>query len=102
MRFQEISRFVPDVVVTDMNLPDLSGKDLVVALSSQGIEAPVIVISHQGMEGDLIQAFRLGANDFLIWPVREAEVVLAVERVLKQVRSRRERETYGPPAQANK
>ena len=49
--------------------------------------------SHrEGMESDIIHAFRLGATDFLYWPIREAEVVAAVERVLRQVRSRRERE----------
>jgi DNA-binding response OmpR family regulator len=88
---QEIQRFAPDVIITDIALPDLSGKDLLVALNSQGVEAPVIVIGPKGMESDLFQAFRLGATDFLIWPMREAEVVAAVERVMKQVRTRRER-----------
>jgi transcriptional regulator with GAF, ATPase, and Fis domain len=41
---------------------------------------------------DVIQAFRLGAADFLSWPAREAEVHAAVERVMNQVRNRRERE----------
>jgi two-component system NtrC family sensor kinase len=90
---QEASRYSPDIIIANLNLPDLSGKDLLVALASQGMEAPVIVIAQKGMEGDLVQAFRLGATDYLLWPVREAEVVSAVERVLKQVRSRRERET---------
>lgn len=90
---QEVNRFLPDVIVADLVLPDLSGKDLLVAFSSQGVEVPVIIISQKGMESDLIQAFRLGATDYLIWPMREAEIVSAVERVLKQVRSRRERET---------
>lgn len=90
---QEIRRFAPDIIITNIALPDLSGKDLLVALNSQGVEAPVVVIAPKGMESDLIQAFRLGATDFLIWPMREAEVVAAVERVMKQVRTRRERET---------
>jgi DNA-binding response OmpR family regulator len=90
---QEAGRYAPDVIITDLNLPDLSGKDLLVALNSQGIHAPVVIIAHKGMENDLIQAFRLGATDYLIWPLREAEVVSAVERVIKQVRARRERET---------
>jgi two-component system NtrC family sensor kinase len=34
----------------------------------------------------VIQAFRLGAADILLWPARDAEVVSAVERVLSQVR----------------
>jgi signal transduction histidine kinase/DNA-binding response OmpR family regulator len=82
----------PDVVIVNMDLPGLSGKDLLVALSSQQINCPVIVIAEEGMEGDVIQAFRLGASDYLTWPVREAEVVSAVERALGQVRARHERE----------
>jgi two-component system NtrC family sensor kinase len=90
---QEAGRFSPDIIITNLNLPDLSGKDMLVAMNSQGISAPVIVIAQKGMESDLIQAFRLGATDYLLWPMREAEIVSAVERVLKQVRARRERET---------
>lgn len=90
---QEAARFAPDVIITNINLPGLSGKDLLVALASQGMDIPVIVISEKGGEGDVIQAFRLGAVDYLTWPVREAEVVSAVERVLRQVRDRKERET---------
>jgi two-component system NtrC family sensor kinase len=90
---KEAPRFAPDIVITNLSLPDLSGKDLLVALNSQGLNAPVVVIANKGMESDLIQAFRLGASDYLLWPVRETEVVTVVERVLKQVRARRERET---------
>lgn len=89
---QAVIRFSPDVIIANLDLPGLSGKDLLVALSSQRMEAPVIVLAKKGMEGDVIQAFRLGAADYLLLPIREAEVVSAVERVLKQVRARRERE----------
>ena len=89
---QEAVRFAPDVVIANMSLPGLSGKDLLAAFSAQGLEMPVIVIAEKGMESDVIQSFRLGASDFLGLPLREAEIVSAVERVLRQVRSRRERE----------
>jgi signal transduction histidine kinase/DNA-binding response OmpR family regulator len=89
---QEVIRFSPDVILADLQLPDLSGKDLLVAFSSQGIDTPVILLAEKGMEGDIIQAFRLGATDYLHWPAREAEVLSAVERATKLVRARRERE----------
>lgn len=82
----------PDVIIANLNLPGLSGKDLLVALSSQGVTAPVIVLAQKGMEADIIQAFRLGAVDYLLVPVREAEVINAVERALRLVRERRERD----------
>jgi signal transduction histidine kinase/DNA-binding response OmpR family regulator len=92
LAIQEAVRFAPDVLIANLNLSGLSGKDLLVALSSQGMDMPVIVIAKEGMEGDVIQAFRLGAADYVKWPIREAEVVSAVERVLVQVRANRERE----------
>src|SRR5512133_413770 len=82
----------PDVVIMNLKIPGLSGKDLLVALSSQGINIPMIVMAEKGMEPDVIRSFRLGASDYLMLPVREAEVVSCVERALKQVREGRARE----------
>jgi len=84
--------FSPDVVIASLELPGLSGKDLIVALSSQNIHVPVIMIASKGQEKDIIQAFRLGASDYIGSPIREAEVVSAVERALKTTRARSERE----------
>ncbi len=81
----------PDLVIANLSLPGLSGKDLLVALASQGFNAPLIVLAEKGHEQDVIQAFRLGAADYLLWPARDAEVVSVVERVLKQVRETHER-----------
>ncbi|GIV64685.1 MAG: hypothetical protein KatS3mg045_2024 [Bellilinea sp.] len=83
---------MPDVILANLELPGLSGKDLLVGLNSQGVNIPVILIARKGTENEIIQAFRLGAADYLIWPAREAEVLSAVERNLSQVRERRERE----------
>lgn len=81
----------PDLVIANLSLPGLSGKDLLVALSSQGTHVPLIVIAGKGQEQDVIQAFRLGATDILLWPARDAEVVSVVERVLTQGRETRAR-----------
>ncbi len=82
----EAARFAPDLIIADLDLPGLSGRDLLVALTSQGLQVPVIVIARKGEEQKVIQAFRLGAGDYLLWPVNETEVVAVVERALKQVR----------------
>lgn len=80
----------PDVIIANLNLPGLSTKDLIVALLSQGVDTPLLVIANKGQEHDIIQAFRLGAADYILWPAREPEVLSAVERVLARVRSSRE------------
>ena len=82
----------PDLVIADLNLPGLSAKDLLIALSSQGMNMPLLVIANKGQEHDIIQAFRLGAADYLLWPARDAEVLSAVERVLRRVHELRDRQ----------
>src|SRR5512143_1689248 len=53
----------PDLIIANLNLPGLSAKDLILALSSQGSPPPVLVVADKGQEHDIIQAFRLGASD---------------------------------------
>lgn len=82
----------PDLILANINLPGLSGKDLLAAFSSQNIKTPVIVIAEKGQDHDAIQAFRLGAMDVMFYPLRDAEVVSIVERALKQTQEARERQ----------
>src|SRR3990170_6078863 len=56
------------------------------------MDVPMLVTAPEGKEGDAVQAFRLGARDYLVKPLREAEVVAAVERALNDVRLRHERQ----------
>ena len=47
----------PDLIIADLNLPGLSTKDLLVALASQGVNTPLMVIANKGQEQEIIQAF---------------------------------------------
>lgn len=82
----------PDLIITNLNLSGLSGKDMLAALNSRNVKSPVIVIAEKGQEHDAIQAFRLGAMDVIFWPLRDAEVVSIVERALRQTQETRERQ----------
>lgn len=79
----------PDLIIANLNLPDLGGKDVLAAISSQGVTAPLVVIAEKGEEHRAIQAFRLGAVDALLWPAKDAEIVQVVERAIQPTRSRR-------------
>jgi two-component system NtrC family sensor kinase len=74
----------PDLILANLNLHGLSGKDLITALTSQEITAPLVVIAEKGQEQSVIQSFRLGAVDAILWPAHDAEVVRVVERALQQ------------------
>jgi DNA-binding response OmpR family regulator len=86
---QEALENPPDLIIANLNLPDLGGKDVLAAISAQGVIAPLVVIAQKGDERRAIQAFRLGAVDALLWPAKDAEVVRVVERAMQPTRSRR-------------
>ena len=88
---QQALSFAPDVLILSLSLHGLSGKDVLTALRSQGFEAPIIVIAPAGGEAQALAAFRLGARDYLVRPLREAEIVTAVDRVVEDGRLRRDR-----------
>ena len=56
---------VPDVVITDLFMPDGDGFELLRYITETVPGLPVIVISGQGELGDAIRALRLGAWDYL-------------------------------------
>ncbi len=87
----QFGQFNPQVMITNLRLPDLSAKDLLAILQSQGMDIPVIVVAGKNDQNDILHAFRMGATDFLTTPIREAEVINAVERAVKTTRSRVER-----------
>jgi K+-sensing histidine kinase KdpD/CheY-like chemotaxis protein len=91
---QEVEKVAPEVIIADLNLAGLSGKDLLIALKSGGINVPIIVIANKGQEGDILQAFRLGADDFLICPIRETEVISVVEETLHKQQKRIDLDAY--------
>lgn len=83
---------MPDVLILDLHTEGLTGQDVLAAMNAQGYELPVILIANEGREREALRAFRLGAMDYVLRPVRDAELIQAVERALKEVRLRRERE----------
>jgi DNA-binding response OmpR family regulator len=82
----------PDVIILDLHLDGLKGQDVMAALNAQAVDVPIIAIANRGEERALLDSFRLGAKDYVMRPLREAEIIQTVERALKEVRLQRERE----------
>jgi DNA-binding response OmpR family regulator len=73
---QEALQTPPELLIANLNLTGLNAKDLLIALSSKGVDVPLVVIAEKGQEEDILQAFRVGAVDYLHWPARDVEVYL--------------------------
>jgi CheY-like chemotaxis protein len=75
----------PDVVLIDLNLPKISGKDLIrqVRASEAIRHVPLIVLSTSQAEEDVLESYRLGCNSYLIKPSRFDQFVGTMEHVIR-------------------
>ncbi|MBN1579740.1 MAG: response regulator [Anaerolineae bacterium] len=83
----------PDLIIMDMRMPKKTGLEVLQALTEVHVEIPVILMTFHGSEEAAVQAFRLGAKDYIIKPYKVEEMQKAIERALTESRLRRERDT---------
>src|SRR5262245_48570230 len=69
-----------DLVVMDVGLPDMDGREAVKLLRKGGFKAPIIMLTGQDSEADTVLGLESGANDYVTKPFRFA-VLLARIRV---------------------
>ena len=93
----EAKRLHPDVVLMDVNMPEMDGIQATEIMASETPESPVIIMSVQGERDYLRRAMQSGAREFLIKPFSGDELVASVRRV-HQLEQRKE--TYGRVAVA--
>jgi two-component system phosphate regulon response regulator PhoB len=73
----------PDIVLLDLDLPDLDGLDVLSALRRQG-NLPVIVITGRRMEQDRVAGLERGADDYVVKPFSARELVARIRSVLRR------------------
>lgn len=73
---------LPDVIVSDIMMPYFSGIELLDFLRTElNSRVPVIIISTAGNETNILNAFDLGADDFISKPVSPAELIIRVDKL---------------------
>jgi len=82
---------VPDLILVDLELPDITGLRFLEALNQQQVAIPTIMMTGYGSEGVAARALRLGASGYLIKPFTTEEVLGSVEKALTVSRLRREK-----------
>ncbi len=82
----------PDLVLLDLELPDMSGLEIVKAVQEEKSEVPIILMTAYGSESLAVEAFHLGVRDYMIKPFTPGQVKEAIDRALNETRLRRENE----------
>ena len=68
--FREIDDKNPDLVILDIRLPDGNGIEICRKLRDRGFTRPIIMLTGQNAEQDIIASLEAGANDYVTKPLR--------------------------------
>ena len=73
-----------DLILMDVGLPDMDGRDAVRVLRKAGFKAPIIVLTGHDTDSDTILGLEAGANDYIAKPFRFAVLLARIRAQLRQ------------------
>jgi len=76
---------MPDLVIADIMMPHVSGLELTTFIRNEMKSTmPIIMISALGNDDTVLEAFQLGANDFISKPFKPIELVLRIKKIFQE------------------
>jgi DNA-binding NtrC family response regulator len=83
----------PDIVMTDLRMPEMDGFALVETIAAESEFTPIVVVSGVGAVDEAVRAMRLGAWDYLSKPIINLEELhITIDNCLERARTRQELE----------
>ena len=82
-----LEHFSYEVVILDLNLPDISGQEVLRSIRKGNRSLPVLILTARDSIADKVENFGLGADDYLTKPFSFTELVLRVKALLRRGKS---------------
>jgi DNA-binding response OmpR family regulator len=73
-----------EVVILDLNLPDISGNDVLRRMRKNGIQTPVLILTARGGIPEKVESFQDGADDYLTKPFSFTELLLRIRALARR------------------
>jgi two-component system chemotaxis response regulator CheY len=71
----------PNIVITDIVMPDISGIELTEKISQNFEDISVIVVSSLSQEHIVLEAIAAGASDFISKPIQKQQLIDSIEKI---------------------
>jgi two-component system, cell cycle response regulator DivK len=75
---------LPDLILMDIGLPEMSGLDAARAIRARPSDVPIVAVSSRVMPGDRERAIAAGCDEFVAKPIEDLQLVEIVDRLLER------------------
>ena len=91
--FREFSKNKFDIAVLDVMMPKKDGFTLAQEIRQSNADHPIIFLTAKILKEDILEGFKLGADDYITKPFSMEELVFRVEAILRRVRGKKNKES---------
>ena len=82
-----------DICVLDVMMPKKDGFTLAQEIRQTNADMPIIFLTAKTLKEDILEGFKLGADDYITKPFSMEELVLRIEAILRRVRGKKNKES---------
>ena len=82
--FEKIKQQAYDMVVLDVGLPDIDGRELCRLIRKQGVKCPILMLTGHDTDSDTILGLNAGANDYITKPFKFPVLLARIRAQLRQ------------------
>ena len=90
--YREFQKAKFDICVLDVMMPKKDGFALAQDIRQQNAEMPIIFLTAKVLKEDILEGFKIGADDYITKPSSMEELVLRIEAILRRVKGKKSRE----------
>lgn len=91
--FQKQKEVLPDMILSDVKMPEMSGLELLAKLHEHNIKIPFIIMTAFASVQDAVRAMKEGAEDYLIKPLNLEELSVKINKICQKISLVRENQT---------
>lgn len=79
---------IPDVIIADINMPELNGVDFIRQIRSSGFfkEVPLVMLSGNDNSADKIKCLKAGADDYIVKPFNPEELSARIDNIFRRIK----------------
>ena len=77
-----------DIILLDLNLPDMSGFEVLRSLRTANVNTPILILSGIGEIADKVRGLGFGADDYMTKPFHRSELIARIEAIARRSQAR--------------